>query len=155
MNSIQRYVIKFSVTCDRSVVFPGYSDFLHQKKWPPRYNWNIAEKVALITQQHYITGGCHRLYCCLLWLVIALEVIICKICDCFPCCYCLKFCWMRLSLLKCAMLEIVVNADIVRGCHLGYYWILRLYFCLVADACNDIDDIDDSPPQNCPGELMK
>ena len=23
------------------VVFSGYSGFLHQKDWPPRYNWNI------------------------------------------------------------------------------------------------------------------
>ena len=32
-----------SVTCDRSVVFSGYSGFLHKCNWPPRYNWNIAE----------------------------------------------------------------------------------------------------------------
>jgi hypothetical protein len=31
------------VTCDRSVVFSGYSGFLHQKNWLPRYNWNIVE----------------------------------------------------------------------------------------------------------------
>jgi len=31
------------VTCDRSVVFSGYSSFLHQKNWLPRYNWNIVE----------------------------------------------------------------------------------------------------------------
>ena len=23
--------------------FPGFSGFLHQQYWPPRYNWNIAE----------------------------------------------------------------------------------------------------------------
>ena len=28
-----------SVTSDWSVVFSGYSDFLHQLHWPPRYNW--------------------------------------------------------------------------------------------------------------------
>jgi hypothetical protein len=27
-----------SVTCDRSVVFSGYSSFLHQKNWLPQYN---------------------------------------------------------------------------------------------------------------------
>ena len=32
-----------SVICDRSVVFSGYSGFLHQLNWPPRYNWHIAE----------------------------------------------------------------------------------------------------------------
>ena len=32
-----------SVTYDRSVVFSGYSGFLHQLHWPPRYNWNIVE----------------------------------------------------------------------------------------------------------------
>ena len=31
-----------SVTCDRSVVFSGYSGFLHQN-CPQRYNWNIFE----------------------------------------------------------------------------------------------------------------
>jgi hypothetical protein len=31
------------VTCDRSVVFSGYSGFPHQKICPPRYNWNIVE----------------------------------------------------------------------------------------------------------------
>jgi hypothetical protein len=25
------------------VVFSRYSGFLHQKNWPPRYNWNIVE----------------------------------------------------------------------------------------------------------------
>ena len=30
MYSIQHYVTKFSVTCDKSVVFSGYSGFLHQ-----------------------------------------------------------------------------------------------------------------------------
>jgi hypothetical protein len=30
MYSIQHYVIKLSVTCDRSVVFSGYSEFIHQ-----------------------------------------------------------------------------------------------------------------------------
>ena len=28
--TIQHYVIKLSVTCNRSVVFSGYSGFLHQ-----------------------------------------------------------------------------------------------------------------------------
>jgi hypothetical protein len=32
-----------SFTCDRSVVFFGFSSFLHEWKWPPRYNWNIVE----------------------------------------------------------------------------------------------------------------
>jgi hypothetical protein len=27
----------------RSVVFSGYSNFLHQWNWPPRHNWNIVE----------------------------------------------------------------------------------------------------------------
>jgi hypothetical protein len=31
------------VTCNRWVVFSGYSRFLHQLNWPPRYNWNIVE----------------------------------------------------------------------------------------------------------------
>ena len=32
-----------SVTCDRSVVFSGYSGFLPQLNWPPLTNWNIVE----------------------------------------------------------------------------------------------------------------
>jgi hypothetical protein len=32
-----------SVTCGTSVVYSGYSGFLHQWQWPPRYNWNIVE----------------------------------------------------------------------------------------------------------------
>ena len=35
-----------SVTCDRSVVFSGYSGFPHQYNWPPQYNWNIVESVV-------------------------------------------------------------------------------------------------------------
>ena len=27
----------------QSVVFSGYTGFLHQWNWPPRYNWNIVE----------------------------------------------------------------------------------------------------------------
>ena len=30
-------------TCNRSMVFSGYSSFHYQYKWPPRYNWNIVE----------------------------------------------------------------------------------------------------------------
>jgi hypothetical protein len=42
--SIQHYVIKFvSVLWYRSMVFSRYSGFLHQRNWPPRYNWNIVE----------------------------------------------------------------------------------------------------------------
>ena len=33
---------RVSVTCGRSVVFSGYTGFLHQENWPPRYNWNIV-----------------------------------------------------------------------------------------------------------------
>ena len=35
-----------SVTCDISVVFSGYSGFLHQYNWPSWYNWNIVESVV-------------------------------------------------------------------------------------------------------------
>jgi hypothetical protein len=45
---MQLYVIKFSVTCDRSVVFSGYSGFLQQKNCLPRYS-KILLKVALNT----------------------------------------------------------------------------------------------------------
>ena len=32
-----------AVTRGRSVVFSGFSGFLHQWNWQPRYNWNIVE----------------------------------------------------------------------------------------------------------------
>jgi len=38
---IQHNVIKF--VSDLSMVFSGYSGFLHHYNWPPRYNWNIVE----------------------------------------------------------------------------------------------------------------
>ena len=41
--TLKYYVIK-SETCNRSFIFSGYSDDLHQWKWQPRYNWNIIEK---------------------------------------------------------------------------------------------------------------
>ena len=38
-----RYIIVcLSVTCGKSVVFSGYSDFLNRLNWPPQYNWNIV-----------------------------------------------------------------------------------------------------------------
>jgi hypothetical protein len=36
-------MINYNVTCDRSLSFSVYSDFLHQSNWPTRYNWNIVE----------------------------------------------------------------------------------------------------------------
>ena len=41
--SIQSNVTSLSVTCHRSVVFSGFSGFLHQLNVLPRYNWNIVE----------------------------------------------------------------------------------------------------------------
>jgi hypothetical protein len=35
--------VSLSMTWERSVVFSGYSGFLHQKNWPQRYSWNIVE----------------------------------------------------------------------------------------------------------------
>jgi hypothetical protein len=34
---------RLAMTCGRSVVFCGYSGFLHRLNWPPRYNWNMVE----------------------------------------------------------------------------------------------------------------
>ena len=36
-------VIKFVSDLQQAGVFSGYSGFLHQQNWPPRYNWNILE----------------------------------------------------------------------------------------------------------------
>ena len=30
------------MTCSRLMVFSGYSGFLHQQNWPPRYSWNVV-----------------------------------------------------------------------------------------------------------------
>jgi hypothetical protein len=43
MYSIQHYVSKLSVTCDRSVVSLGTLVYSTKKKWPPQYIWNIVE----------------------------------------------------------------------------------------------------------------
>ena len=42
--NIMRY--RLSVNCDRLLVFSGYSGLLHQKDWPPWYNWSIVESDA-------------------------------------------------------------------------------------------------------------
>ena len=66
--TLKYYVIK-SETCNRSFIFSGYSDDLHQWKWQPRYNWNIIEKCV----KHHnpnpsgayilIRSICHNSYC--------------------------------------------------------------------------------------------
>ena len=45
-----------SVTCDRSALFSGYSGFLHQKNWPPRYSWNSVESGAKHYKQTVISN---------------------------------------------------------------------------------------------------
>jgi hypothetical protein len=51
-----------SVICDRSVVFSGYSDFLHQQNWLPRYSWNILV-FSFVNKKEvrhgYMGGGGH------------------------------------------------------------------------------------------------
>jgi hypothetical protein len=49
-NNIMRY--RLSVNCDRLLVFSGYS-VLHQKDWPPWYNWSIVESDA---KHHKLTN---------------------------------------------------------------------------------------------------
>ena len=39
---------KFVSDYDRSVIFSGFSGFLHQQNKPPRYNWNIVESCMKI-----------------------------------------------------------------------------------------------------------
>ena len=41
--SIQHYVIKVISDLRQVCGFSGYSDFLYQWKWRPRYSWNIVE----------------------------------------------------------------------------------------------------------------
>ena len=40
---VQHYVIKFVSVVRQVGVFSGSSCFLHQLKWPSRYNWNSVE----------------------------------------------------------------------------------------------------------------
>jgi hypothetical protein len=56
-----------SVTCDRSVVFSGSSGFLHQKNWPPRYNWNIVESGVKHHQTNRI--GLETIVCIELYVI--------------------------------------------------------------------------------------
>jgi hypothetical protein len=42
-----------SVTCERWVIFSGFSGFLHQEHLPPRYNWSI---VASGVTHHNLTA---------------------------------------------------------------------------------------------------
>jgi hypothetical protein len=38
------------------MVFSGYSGFLHQSNWPPRYNWNIVESGVKHLNPNPISG---------------------------------------------------------------------------------------------------
>jgi hypothetical protein len=55
-----------SVTCDMSVVFSGYSGFLLQANWPPRYNWNIVES-GVKQNNHNPTSNSYHVHWDLLW----------------------------------------------------------------------------------------
>ena len=55
-----------SVTCDTLVVFTGFSGFLHQSNWPPRYNWNIVESGI----KHHQTN---KLYVCIKQSAVFLD----------------------------------------------------------------------------------
>jgi len=61
MASCSRYTLSVSVTCDRSVVFPGYSSFLHHDIT------DILQKVALPTLLITLTSF---LYICFKKLVL-------------------------------------------------------------------------------------
>jgi hypothetical protein len=60
--------ISLSVTYVRSAVFSGYSGFLYQLNWPPRYNWNIVKSgvkhhnhnhtITTKSSKHYINKDC-------------------------------------------------------------------------------------------------
>jgi hypothetical protein len=57
--------MKKGVTCDRSVVFSGFSGFLHQYNWQPWYNWNIVEsglKTNKQTNYFFLGKKCSNIY---------------------------------------------------------------------------------------------
>jgi hypothetical protein len=56
-----------SVTCDKSVVFSGYSGFLNQYNWQPRYNWNIVKSGV----KHHSPNQtfCSRIVCSLYHII--------------------------------------------------------------------------------------
>jgi hypothetical protein len=59
---IQHYVIKL---VSDFVVFSGYSGFLHQQNWMPRYNWNIVESGVKHHKSCLTLNWC-RFSCCVL-----------------------------------------------------------------------------------------
>jgi hypothetical protein len=67
-SSIQHYVIKFLVTCDRSMAFSEHSGFLHQYNWPPRYNWNIVECCVKHHNHNLELWSRYYIYCTMLHL---------------------------------------------------------------------------------------
>ena len=52
-----KFVSSNPVHCVYSVVFYGYSGFLHQQNWPPRYNWNIVESGVEHHKQNQLTAN--------------------------------------------------------------------------------------------------
>jgi hypothetical protein len=52
------FVKKFYVTCDRSVVFSGYSGFLHQSNVPPRYTWDIVKSACTNPEKRTVMYMC-------------------------------------------------------------------------------------------------
>ena len=58
----QHYVIHFSVTCDRSLVFSGFTGFLHQWNRPSRYNWNFVERDVKLNQANKMSETDHEHY---------------------------------------------------------------------------------------------
>ena len=84
-----------SVTCNRPVVFSGYSCFLHQENWLPWYNWNIVEsgintrtkpnlissleKVEIVEVWHlYVWENWLQMFYC---VIVSYEIFLC--CDKF------------------------------------------------------------------------
>jgi hypothetical protein len=65
--------ISLLVTCDRSVIFSGYSGFLHQYNWPSRYNWNIVES-GVKHHNHNPVIDKRSYFCIILYIVLSNEI---------------------------------------------------------------------------------
>jgi hypothetical protein len=54
--TIQHYVIKFGSDIQQVGGFSGYSGFLPQLNWPPRYSWNIVESGVIHHKPNHSTA---------------------------------------------------------------------------------------------------
>jgi len=72
INGLMR-LSNFTISHQLSECFSGYSGFLHQWNWPPRYNWNIVESGI---KHHSLNFNHNQLkdQCCIAVLLFMVSV---------------------------------------------------------------------------------